>query len=253
MFNGLCLYGWPSDIEYFQVIKSMSLQEFVNSCNTYPRSGSLADIIKGKFYIYRSYASPENYVLSTTNMSQTLDFSNQAVVFAQRGVDPYSLTYDTKVGLGRLFGWDNHDHIQDVVKLRLNIPIKNTVNPSGDEMMYIPSNNQNNDTTNNGLNLFYPSYVFQPAANALAMSGFPNNTGNLGSGYKPYVTQYPDYFSNLDSTTINLPSNNTTYNNTKDVFADSSNLYLFKRTRTDEMYDGKIFFLNINLWILFIV
>jgi len=226
-FQGRGTYGFASDIEYFQVVKMYPLEGFINNSKNYPSSGSFADIVKGKFYIYREDNSTANgYRLATSNMTDVFTSAGYMVLVVQRGVDPYSHQYNTKVGLGKLFGYDNHNDITETVPLRLNIPVKNTTS-SGDKMMYEMINSSNNATPNNGLNISYPSYVFTP---------------DSGS-YKPYTSSLLSFYSSLDSC---ANSNSGVFNNVQDVRPSTNNnaLKFFTTLPPNGDYDGKIFFLN---------
>jgi hypothetical protein len=225
------LYGLPSDVEYYQVLTSMTISQFINLSKPEARAGSLAEIFNGKLYIYEDGLAV-NPRFTYGEFSKLLNLDSY-VVIAQRGVDVYSEKIDTTIELGRLFGFDNHDQIKITNKLRLNIPIQNTTS-SGNMVMANHNEITDNNTSSQGLKLFYPSYVFKPGNFIPYISNLTSQYSSLG----------PPPSGNVDG--INLNINNNTqfgnFNGVSDLRANEGNPLFFDLA--DQIADGKVFFLN---------
>jgi hypothetical protein len=218
-FTDTLVYSNFSDIEYYQVITGLTINEFINSSNATPLNGSFGDILKGSMTITKTGG-----VSQTVNFKDVINGSQYAVLVVQRGVDPYSPLYNTEIGLGRLFGYTNHSNNLITTPLRLNIPIKNIDTTlggaNGDEMLFMNNLATNNSTPNNGQNLFFNSYIFTPSTD-----------------YLPYNTTFHNFYSRLDSSCLTVPPpvfvsnplltyvNNVVFNNTKDVTSKTINRY----------------------------
>ena len=218
-FTDTLVYSNASDVEYYQVITGITINDFINISNTTPINGSFGDILKGSMTITKNGGTPQ-----TVNFKDVIDGGQYAVLVVQRGVDPYSPLYNTEIGLGKLFGYTNHSNNLVTTDLRLNIPIKN-INLSlgganGNEMLFMNNLATNNSTPNNGQNLFFNSYIFTPSTD-----------------YLSYNTTFHNFYSRLDSFILTVPPpvfvsnplisyvNNIVFGNTKDVTSKTINRY----------------------------
>jgi len=191
-FTDVKVYAFPSDIEYFQVITGMTMSDFINRSKAIPKNGSLADIMKGKVYINKTDSVTNTTIFSVANFSDCIDTTKQFVVLMQRGVDQYSPLYNTQIGLGKIFGYENTTDVLITSDYRLNIPIQgiDTIlgGVTGDDLCFQNDLATNNSTPNNGKHMFFPSYIFTP--------------GN----YVSYSTDKLRYYSRLDkSIAISVP------------------------------------------------
>ena len=224
-FTEQLLYQYPSDIEYFQVLTGLTINEFNTISSNFSGNinfnSSFAGLLLSKTKIERKTLTSSCY--KEYVITDLIDKDENKVYIIQRGVDPYSPKYNTNIGLGLLFGGNSESDIQITTDLKLNIPIRNTdVNIGGgvnEESMFIHDLSSDNNTPNNGFNLFFPSYVFTP--DSLTFSS--------------YTTNFHSYYSQLDSTLnylINPGNTNTffhlyrrnlSYNNVKDIFTKTQN------------------------------
>ena len=242
-------YQYSSDIEYFQVVTGMTITQFRNLQASTPLPNTLADIIESKTNIIKrtwyqtdyciQYVIDRYQLFSCSHLTKNIDYidNNSIIYIAQRGVDPYSPKYPTKVGLGKLLGFSNINGVQVNTSLRLNIPIRNidpTIGGSiGNELCYIHRLANDNLTVNNGQKLWNPSYFFTPS-----------------NQYSGYTTNLTRYYSALDTTTLNYvidPTNagntsisgkvilNNNNNSSKDITSNSNN-YLFSNTNIPQKY-----------------
>lgn len=220
------LYIYPSDIEYYQIVDSLTISDFLSLCSNSPITETFADILKSSARIVRTglFAS-----VTDVDIVDTID-QDSIIVICQRGVDPYSPTYTTKVGLGKIFGFTNYSDYEVTVPLRLNIPIQSSNDPQN-LLCFKHDSAVDNQTPQYGLNLFYPSYCFTP---------------NL-SEYVPYNTTMLNYYSSLDydlnyqiDPTTNflqdaLITNRGPYNSSLEVWATTSNKF-YNATANPEKY-----------------
>jgi hypothetical protein len=204
---------YPIDIEYFQVITAITINEYVQLSNSTTTGGfpSFEErIINGYTWINKIKTSNDSW-LEPPIYSYYKDcyenWGEQIIVFMVRGVDPYSTRGEIEYDLSRLFGYDLDSNGvptgQVVVRgnYKLNIPIlghygcvrhnqvKNDVTSYDPDMI--------GTDANNGY-LYYPSYHFRP--NQSLFTGF---TSNLPSYYsslsKDYVTApLESYLSGAD-------------------------------------------------------
>jgi hypothetical protein len=182
-------YSYPSDVEYFEVITAMTISDFRNLVPSSPYLNSFGDIVESNTTIVKwNMLIPQSFSVKPIEaISQ-----NSRIIICQRGVDPYSPKVTMNFGVGRIFGETNHDAIIVGGDYRLNVPIRNT-DPSigggpGKEIVFDhnPGGVINNNTPNNGFNLFNPSYVFTPSS--VDFSG--------------YNTHLHTYYSSLDYKTV---------------------------------------------------
>lgn len=181
-FNDSCgssLYIHRSDIEYFQVITGLTISEYMNSNlgGFIGGFGGLRQVIQEDITIHSSFGAGSSF----TNTPWEYIDQDSVILICQRGVDPYSPFYTTRIGLGRLFGKANYLDFQVTVPLRLNIPIQNATD-SRTTVCFKHNTAVDNNTPQYGLNLFYPSYCFTPDP----------------TQYQSYSTDKLNFYSELD-------------------------------------------------------
>lgn len=189
-------YKFPADIEYFQVVTSITWSEIVKIWN--PNTiESFPNILYGSTEVSEWYESTSGaYTVDTLlNVPTTLanpieyysDIASQYVLVLQRGVDPYSPKYIQQYRLGTLFGTDENDsNFTFTASTRLNIPIQ----PVSGNFISVEGYNQNE--------MFYPSYFFRP--------GIDGNT-TPGLKFSAFTTVNTGYYGLLDSQQSGLPAN----------------------------------------------
>ena len=204
-------YKFISDAEYFQVITSMTVQDFINQGTFTTRRTFLTEYLFHRIrYTYEEFGNGNgNYSQSWLALGTQCDVWNQlSITILVRGVDPYTERQDITYGLGRLFGYSNHNQVQVSGKFKLNYPIRGYTN--GLKPV------EHNTTTNtssvlpNGRGNYYPSFTFTPDTTLFAQyqntnSKFPyyylstdNNNSSLGN-YKPSTVTAPATLPNLNS------------------------------------------------------
>lgn len=179
------LYTYPSDIEYYQVITAMTVTQF-RSLIPSPGSrlsNSFGDIVESNLTISGSSCS------FTVKPIDAINNLTSYVLICQRGIDINSPAINTHFELGKIFGYNNHSDMIVTGDYKLNIPVQNN-NTSTDEILFNHIGVTDNSTMNNGLYLYYPSYVFAPDA----------------TNYQPYNTNLHTYYSSLDYNLVNSSS-----------------------------------------------
>jgi hypothetical protein len=186
-------YTYPSDIEYFQVITGMTLSSFRALVPSIRFSNSFGDIIESTSTIVSHYG-----IFSDSKTVKPIDFiaQDKKVLIIQRGVDPNSFKVQTKFDLSRVFGYSSMNQPNCIVTgdYKVNVPIKNsTVSTPTLNMFkhdFVPG--MNNNTPNNGFDLFFNSQFFEPA----------NSSSYYYTGY---TTHNHTLYSSLDYTKV-VPS-----------------------------------------------
>ena len=137
-------YKYPSDIEYFQVLTAITISDAIKLWTVPPSrtggsgSASLKSIIEGYTKIFwnntesisnslwrsdtKSVPSDPDEYLYYKDIFE--DYDNQYITILQRGVDPYSPTFENKYGIGKLLGYPNEDDIIVRANTRLNVPVQ---------------------------------------------------------------------------------------------------------------------------------
>jgi hypothetical protein len=222
------VYQYPSDIEYFQVLANMTVSQFradAASLGT-PILGSFADLIESTTTITRTIG---NQTITGIVKPIELDYATEQILIIQRGVDPYSPLYNMKVELGKIFGNSTFNGYDVTGDYRLNIPVRNTTASTISDMMYNhnPGPGTTNGTSNNGFQLYFPSYIFKPSPTQYM--GYPSKLQNYYSqiGVKLLPPPPGTYLidSTLSSTAFDLYATSITYNGAKDVFSLTSNRF----------------------------
>jgi hypothetical protein len=199
---------FPIDIEYFQVITGMTLNEYSTlTGNTLSDSLPSRFIFNSMRFYKLERTEPAPGVYSTNfvnfdvngnpillNYNQTYnDFLNQRIIFLVRGVDPNTTRSDCKYDLSKLFGFNSWGQIvvesgvNGAPKYKLNIPIQGGYR----NVSHNISNNTTTDTYS-GIDLYYDSYHFKPET-VPANAGFTGFSSNLLS-----------YYSSLDNNSVSL-------------------------------------------------
>jgi hypothetical protein len=238
-------YVYPSDIEYYQVLTAITINEAIdiNGKKIYsipdlgPNSignngygvwhelmndnqGYLLKEISGggwRFKTTDSITPPSqpdfNYSVSTID-----EFAQQKILILQRGVDPYSPKMPNTYGIGKILG---HPKEEDVVisgMTRMNIPIQR-----------LPTNSISSVQNHKEVDeIFSSSYFYTPG---IEDSIIPGASTTPGLSYSSYTTSNVGYYGALDI---------TYYNNTSKFIIDNKgNKYYGKgslQTRTMNNY-----------------
>jgi len=179
---------YPTDIEYFQVVESIPYSQFGNP-----------DPEMGQFSIRRRVFEPFSQIYSirfsdaNTNWNwgggnawESYQNKNSTyITILMRGVDPHSTPQPMKIGLGRIFGKNNHWDYSVEGDFKLNIPLQpndtldfgqsgtpQTNQDATDKALrctrhsgnIFPNNDPvNSDNLYTGGRLFYNSYHFIPS------------------------------------------------------------------------------------------
>lgn len=205
--NSCQRYGYPSDIEYYQVLTAITITTtIVNGQPQYslPNLGTgvgfwstlnadnIITVFQGNNVVGMTLYNPISPNPQTYPTSDFTNFSDQKVLILQRGVDPYSPLLTNKYGIGKILGFANEDDVIFTASTRMNIPIQKL--PVGSTTSVQQHNVQSN--------IFYSSYVYTPSIPGSTISG------NM---FIPYKTSNIGYYGALDSNQSNIEANNTTY------------------------------------------
>ena len=196
--DSINFYKYPTDVEYFQVITSMTYLEFENDC-----SNTLNNSLKNRYidndcrlyytenFIggYGVYYTPgTGGIFNVPVIDNILDYNELCVVILNRGVDPHSLPTDIEYDLSKIFGYSIYGNKIVSGRYRLNIPINGRFkNVSHDRGNYGGNKNISTDTYTNEP-LYHNSFLFQPSVGQY--TGF---TSNLLSYYSKLDTQNSGY------------------------------------------------------------
>ena len=193
-------YKFPSDVEYYQVITGMTVQEASTMWDA-TTDGLLPNIMEsGTVILYSKLIevppvllnNDPNFVLEpgysyweqdTTPSYKTsdlfADFSQRHIIILQRGVDPYSPIYNNTYGLGKLFGLPNEDSLIITANTRLNIPIQK-----------LPDNSISVQKFNSQNDIFYPSHFFR---------GGISGSNTPGLTFSSFTTSIVGYYGSYDA------------------------------------------------------
>jgi hypothetical protein len=167
---------YPQDREYFQVVTAITISDAIkiwstSDLETFPNVLSAPSrIFLAKHRSTIGYKEEENLLISPLSVLENLD--SQYILILQRGVDPYSPTYENEYKLGRIFGKNIDDSSLTITATtRLNIPIQKLTQTN----ISVQPFNQNG--------MFYPSYFFQ-----------------AGNGFSGFTTSTVGYYGSLDAT-----------------------------------------------------
>lgn len=227
-------YKYPLDIEYFQVLTALTINEYITLSNSSSGSETFPSILNGITTVRANYLNTipnpdtlEGNTITLPYKDYFEGFDNQYVTILQRGVDPYSPLYDNEYGVGKLFGYTNSNSITFTASTRINTPIQ-TVPQNGISIQDFQSGQSA---------IFTPSHFFTPGIvgstiPGLQFSGFQTNAvryyGSFDGNNIPNVT--PVYFTSSNiggvkcmvSTSINQAESSTTGNTFYDISEDLS-------------------------------
>ena len=182
-------HKFAMDIEYYQVITSMTYSAFASLC-----TGSNPYTLNNRFLNntmkWELIDTTPSCWFSSGNVNPLLnldDYANQGIIFMVRGVDPNTSrrqhSYDLSILFGQPLGTPGYTVTG---QYKMNWPIQGSFKSVSHTDMVA-------DTTaidlanGTGQNLYYDSFHFQPA---IGSGGFSSFTSNL-----------PSYYSSLDTTT----------------------------------------------------
>jgi hypothetical protein len=182
---------YPTGIEYFQVIKTMTYDEYKDLIASLfgMDNGRGPESIANRVFDASSLIS-QSYVTNIIGLTQPWadinwwngysDKSNAFITLMVRGVDPHSSRIPIKYGIGRLFGRTNHWDISVEGDFKMNIPLQPNDGLDFGQIttgnaQFIASQNAHrcvdhlsintNDEVDTGYSqgrIFFPSYHFQP-------------------------------------------------------------------------------------------
>jgi hypothetical protein len=123
-------YRFPADMEYYQVITGMTLQQFISQADfssptafgKFPKEYLIHRIR----YRFEEYSGSENYEDQRVAMNEFQDYQNLGLVFFVRGVDPYTDKQTIEYNLTTIFGGElgNGTQITVTGDYRVNYPIR---------------------------------------------------------------------------------------------------------------------------------
>jgi len=188
-------YKLPSDVEYYQVVTAMTMNEAIDMfILSTPEGEGLRDVILGKTGSY--YNLQERILGIIPIWGNTLEFTGtyafrdmfenfdeQYLTIIQRGVDPYSPKYNNKFDLNALFGYPmgTQGDLVITASTRLNIPIQKL---NTQEMTVQPF------TVNGQNEIFYPSHFFR---------GGVQGSTTVGTQWSAFTSSIVGYYSSLDA------------------------------------------------------
>ena len=221
---------FPTNMEYYQVVTSMTYSNFANLQGGDPgmniislwnrvlrtdpnASNDYAEFVQSHiFKIDYNDGSFTNSANVICPLKANTDRGSINITILMRGVDPHSIKQKTKVGLGRFFSKQNHWDVSVETNLRMNIPLQpndglDFGDPATPASQQIARNNaqrctkHNSIGSNNGTTavdtsyskgrLFYKSYRFKPSATQW------NSYSNLS--IRDYIrTSETDYSDNVN-------------------------------------------------------
>jgi len=207
-----CLrYIYPSDIEYYQVLTAITINEITTGNYSIPNLGNQPYGIWHELIVDNSgyvlveqsgggwrfktnndtiFPSKPDFSYPTSIIS---DFKEQKILILQRGVDPYSPMLPNTYGIGKILGHPNENDVVITGMTRMNTPIQP-----------LPSNStisvQNHKNVGE---IFSGSHFYTPGIPNSAL--FPNASTTPGLAFSSYTTSNVGYYGALDSTYVTPP------------------------------------------------
>jgi len=240
-------HQYPTDIEYCQVITAITVSEARTIRQNSGGSVALTsfwDVINGGMNIRNeNNTNADKKFVAFPNVID--GFDDQVILILQRGVDPYSPLFETKVGIGKLLGKTNEDVIQVTANLRLNVPVQALPNTSTFSLTRHNIGTNNVSTTGY---LFHPSYFYEP-----------------GTGYSAYTTSATTLYSRMDgsagtfspfpssqkplSQVSNISANRVKSNTSdNDLYTTTSTQRLYKYISSDILDGGSYMYFDRDGW-----
>ena len=169
-------YKFASDLEYFQVIKSTTYEDFENEkSNSF--SNSFYNQISQQITYFKNQGKDgaETYF----NYLENWAGGNLGILIMVRGVDPYSGRKKIKYDLSRIYGYSTWGNVEVTGDFYLNVPIQaGLINVRHDEFV--------TNMDNHSGYLYYPSFTY-----------------SAGTKFSTYKTDLASYYSSLDQKQIN--------------------------------------------------
>lgn len=170
-------YKFASDLEYFQVIKSITYSDFVTQNSNSFTTSFLRQIDEQiKFFNNQGNDGVTTYYDYYENWVG----GNIGILIMVRGVDPYSGKKKIKYDLSRIFGYNTWGNVEVDGDFYLNIPVQ----PG---LKNVRHNEFNTNLENHNGYLYYNSFTY-----------------TAGTNFTPYTTDLQSYYSSLDQTQINV-------------------------------------------------
>lgn len=192
-------YKYPLDIEYFQVLTALTINEFITLSNPNSGSETFPSILNGDITVTVKHENPQKTLeyKSLYYKDYFEDFDNQYVTILQRGVDPYSPLYNNEYGVGALFGKPN-GNIVFTASTRINTPIQ-TVPKDGISIQNFQSGQSA---------IFTKSHFFTPGivgsvVPGLKFSGFETNAVIYYGKFDGDDFREPSFFMKKDLNNVN--------------------------------------------------
>jgi len=186
---------FPIDLEYFQIIHSSSVSDFIADSNPselntltnrFLNNYSLVTQIDGSGSVF------SNESQTTINNSCFNNFGNQILVFLVRGVDSNSTRTTCQFDLSRIYGYDvdfntTWNPLYTISgQFKLNIPIQGSYRCVRHNDPSIIANSSSIDSYSNEF-LYYNSFHFLPS---------PTN-------FLPFQTNLTTFYSKIDESNVN--------------------------------------------------
>jgi hypothetical protein len=171
--NGECYTRFASDLEYFQTIYSLSLNDFLSISVNNNLDGLKSRFLNNENKVIRidPFTKCQQdltlYPLPCFNqppIDETDDLSKNYIVFLTRGVDPNSARVPCKIDLSYIFGYNTFESNSNCIingEFKLNIPIQGSFKCINHNSPQINSDSSLLDSYSNEY-LFYDSYFFKP-------------------------------------------------------------------------------------------
>jgi hypothetical protein len=177
-------------------------------------SEAFQSILTGETTVFFEYTDNGSPISDQANLKYEdyfQDFGNQYVTILQRGVDPYSPTYNNEYGVGKIFGYSNNDAITFTASTRINTPIQPVLN--GDISVQKFNGGQSA--------IFTASHFFQPGVAGsttpgLQFSGFQTNAVRYYGSFDGNNNPNSSFFNNQNTGGVKLlvsNSDNNAFNN----------------------------------------
>jgi hypothetical protein len=214
-----CLrYKYPSDIEYYQVLTAITINEITTGNYSIPNLGNQPYGIWHELIVNNSgyvlveqsgggwrFKTNNNTIFPTAPdfsypASIISDFASQKILILQRGVDPYSPLMPNTYGIGKILGHPTEESVVISAMTRMNIPIQAIPSTS-------PITVQDHKMVGE---IFSGSYFYSPGIPNSAL--FPNASTTPGLAFSSYTTSNVGYYGALDSTYFNNTSKSITDN-----------------------------------------
>jgi hypothetical protein len=198
------------DMEYFQVIESTTIGQYLSQSNTSLPNSLVTRFIDNPIKFLKISNSPPSNTQSLNDIPYDCfsEFANQKLIFLVRGVDPYSTRVPCQYDLSYIYGYNSWGNKVITGNFKLNIPIQGSFKCVKHDSPLVLTDSSNIDTYSNTY-LFYDSYGFQP-----------------GNQFQPFITNVPSFYSDLDSSIgLNPIPNMTNIDTLTGIRVDTQNFF----------------------------